>query len=229
MKSNQEHLCANGNKHFVVFWAPLMGVYDPLGLISPTLVAGKLLLRRLYDPQKVTDWDQDIPKCEKQCWASWFASLLDPTEVTFPHSTRPKQAQGRPRLVGFCDAVSLGMCAAIYVVWQILSVRNESRIMVAKCRVTPLIGMTIPRGELQSLTMLTRMLVVVAETYPERFASISTYTDSMSSMGTLGKKSSTLKPYFANRVSEITSLLLVFHFVCAKGFVSFKWCRPHCF
>ena len=77
---------------------------------------------------------------------------------------------------------------------------------MAKCRVAPLVGMTIPRGELQSLTMLTRMLLVVAETYPLRFDSVSTYTDSMCSLGALGRTTSTLKPYFANRVSEILQL-----------------------
>ena len=50
------------------------------------------------------------------------------------------------------------------------------------------------------------MLLVVAEAYPSRFASISSYTYLMCSMGALSKMSSTLKPYFANRVSEILQL-----------------------
>ena len=52
--------------------------------------------------------------------------------------------------------------------------------------------MTIPRGELQALTILTRMLVVVAEASPAQFLSISTYTDSMCSLGALNKTSAAL-------------------------------------
>ena len=181
----------------------VMGLYDPMGLISPALVSGKLLLRRLYSPQVVTGWDQELPREEKQRWASWFRTLLEPVEARFPRSTRPKGVEGSPRMVGFCDAAAAGMCAAIYVVWPVSAERNEARLMLAKCRVAPLLGMTIPRGELQSLTILTRMLLVVAEAYPARFQSISTYTDSMCSLGALCKTMSALRPYFSHRVSEI--------------------------
>ena len=44
----------------------VMSLYDPLGLVGPALVSGKLLLRRLYSPETVTSWDQDLPREEKQ-------------------------------------------------------------------------------------------------------------------------------------------------------------------
>ena len=39
----------------------VMGVYDPLGLVSPALLRGKLLLRRLYGPLVTGGWDADLP------------------------------------------------------------------------------------------------------------------------------------------------------------------------
>ena len=66
--------------------------------------------------------------------------------------------------------------------------------------------MTVPRGELQSLTILTRLQLVAAEAFPVRFQSISSFTDSMCTLGALEKMSTTLKPYFGNRVSEILQL-----------------------
>ena len=77
---------------------------------------------------------------------------------------------------------------------------------MGKCRVAPLLGMTVPRGEMQALTIMTRLLVVAAEAFPARFVSISSYTDSMCSLGALSRTSSALKPYFGNRVSEIQHL-----------------------
>ena len=119
-------------------------MYNPLGLASPALVAGKILLGRLYGPTTITDWDQDIPKVEKQRLASWFGTLLDPVEAIFPRSMHPMGAQGEPRMVGFCNSANLGMCAVIYIVWLVSMSVNESRIMLGKCLVTPLVGMLIP-------------------------------------------------------------------------------------
>ena len=110
----------------------VMGLYDPLGLISLALVTGKLLLRRLYRPNIVTGWDQELPREEKQRWASWFRSLLNPVEARFPPSTQPKGACDCPRIAGFCDAAALGMCASIYVVWSVSRGQNEARILMAK-------------------------------------------------------------------------------------------------
>ena len=184
----------------------VMGVYDPLGLVGPALVSGKLLLRRLYSPDTVTSWDQDLPRREKQRWASWFSSLLSSREATFPRTTRPADAVGRPRMAGFCDSSEVAVCAAIYVTWETRRGRMESQLLLGKCRVAPLLGMTVPRGEMQSLVILTRLLLVAAEAFPERFQSISSFTDSMCSIGALAKMSTSLKPYFGNRVSEIQQL-----------------------
>ena len=77
---------------------------------------------------------------------------------------------------------------------------------MGKCRVAPLLGMTIPQGELQSLVMLHRIILVVVEAFPTRFESISMFTDSMCSVGALAKSLTLLKSYFGNRVSEILQL-----------------------
>ena len=184
----------------------VMGLYDPLGLVGPALVAGKLLLRRLYCPDRVSSWDQDLPQEEKQRWACWFASLLSSGEAVFPRATRPRKARGSPRLAGFCDSSEVAVCAALYVVWDSAEEGTVSRLLLGKCRVAPLLGMTIPRGEMQSLTIMTRLLLVVAEAFPMRFKSISSFTDSMCSIGALSKRSTALKPYFGNRVSEVQQL-----------------------
>ena len=184
----------------------VMALYDPLGLVGPALVTGKLLLHRLYSPSQVTSWDQDLPTPEKQKWASWFAALLSSREATFPRTTRPVDAVGGPRLVGFCDSSEVAVCASLYVVWRTSGPLASVRLLMGKCRVAPLLGMTVPRGEMQSLTILTRLLLVAAEAFPARFLSISSYTDSMCSLGALSRTSSALKPYFGNRVSEIQHL-----------------------
>ena len=184
----------------------VMGVYDPLGLVSPALMQGKLLLRRLYATEKKTGWDDDIPLTEKALWGCWFGTLLEANEVTFPRSTKPPGAIGQPRLAGFSDASEMGLCAVIYVVWTLESGEVVPRILLAKCRVAPLRRMTIPRGELQAIVVVHRLLVAALEAFPFPTASVSVFTDSLCSIGAIKKQGGTLRPFFANRVSEIGRL-----------------------
>ena len=148
----------------------VMALYDPLGLVGPALVTGKLLLRRLYSPSGVSGWDVDLPVSEKEKWACWFAALSSSREATFPRTTRPENAVGAPRLVGFCDSSEVAVCAALYVVWSTRGADATVRILMGKCRVAPILGMTVPRGEMQSLVILTRLLVVAVEAFPARFS-----------------------------------------------------------
>ena len=97
----------------------------------------------------------------------------------------------------------LGLCAVLYVVWTDSKGRSHPRVLTGKCRVAPLVGTTIPRGELQALVVLHRLVITVVEAFPYRFGSISTYTDSLCSLGALHKPSSAMRPYFGNRVLEI--------------------------
>ena len=131
----------------------VMGVYDPLGLVSPALIHGKLLLRRLYGESAVKGWDADMPTTEKELWAAWFDILLVPSEAAFPRSTKPQGAVGLPRLVGFGDSSMLALCAVLYVVWTDTHGVHHPRILAGKCRVSPLCGTTVPRGELQALVV----------------------------------------------------------------------------
>ena len=150
----------------------VMGVYDPLGLLSLALILGKILLRRLYAPEVVKGWDQELPTTEKKLWGNWFTTLLETDEITFPRLTHPLDAVGPPRLAGFCDASMLAVSVAVYVVWKNCRGEPISRILMGKCCVAPLLGLTIPRGELQLLTILHHLVLVIVEAFPVCFASI---------------------------------------------------------
>ena len=86
----------------------VMGVYDPLGLISAAIVKGKILLRRLYTTGATTGWDADIVATEKKLWANWFGSLLDPIEIRFPRAKKPEDAGRESPTSGFLRCCGRG-------------------------------------------------------------------------------------------------------------------------
>ena len=117
----------------------VMGVFDPLGLVSPALLQGKLLLCRLYGPENL-QWDTDLPASEKESWVRWLEELIQETEVHMERAVRPAGAVGGPVIAGFSDASISAMCATIYVVWQMKEGPPVSRLLLAKIPVTPSSG-----------------------------------------------------------------------------------------
>ena len=82
-----------------------------------------------------------------------------------------------PWLVGFHDGSLSAYAMMVYVVWTIevddltRGDKQVSRVMtllLSKSRVSPVHGTTVPRAELQSLTVLSRIMPVVARALPER-------------------------------------------------------------
>ena len=59
--------------------AKLAKIYDPLGLVSPTTLRGKLIYRAVCDAK--TAWDAPIPQDIAKSWRKWERGLLHNTEV----------------------------------------------------------------------------------------------------------------------------------------------------
>ena len=186
----------------------LMATYDPLGLISPALVQGKLLIRRLYGSEAVK-WDQVLPQGEQEAWASWFIKVMAGDEASFPRTTILKDKVGEVWIAGFSDASLDAMCAVLYVLWvpKGSSTPLQSSLLVAKCRVTPVHGTSVPRAELQALVICLRLLSSTLQATEAKVRRVVVSVDSQCTLAALQKPGAQMKPYFSNRVAEATLLL----------------------
>ena len=181
----------------------LQGWFDPMGLLSPALLKGKQLLRRLHNPSQ--GWDDEIPAEERLAWADWLEELVGSKEIFFPRSTTPPGHTGAPSLAAFADSSLVAYCAAVYVVWQVEG-GVVSRLLLAKCRLTALKGTTIPRGELCAVVVMACLLLLAALNLATPIHRISMSTDSACVIDALGKSGSSFQPYWQNRVSEVAGL-----------------------
>ena len=93
--------------------AYLAKVYDPLGVIPPVLLEGKLIFRKIYDAK--ASWDFQIHDALVKRWQKWDRSL--PSSVSFSQSI-PVYLEPISELTLhlFGDASGRGVCAAIYAV-----------------------------------------------------------------------------------------------------------------
>lgn len=134
-------------------------IYDPLGLVSPVTLAGKVLFREACDTR--IGWDKPLPSDLKAKWNRWEQRL--PTKVEIPRSlTACREEIEAVDLHVFGDASARGVSAAAYaVVYQ--SSGTSQGLIASKSRLSKK-ELTIPRLELVSGHMSANLLHNIRET-----------------------------------------------------------------
>ena len=136
--------------------AYLAKVYDPLGLVSPVLLEGKLIYRDICDARM--RWDAPISDTLLERWEKWEQAL--PHIISFARSIPVYREPLREvKLHSFGDASKQGVCAAVYAV-----VKQDSGVIqglvAARSRLAKT-SLTIPRLELVAGHMAVNLAVNV--------------------------------------------------------------------
>ena len=91
----------------------LAKVYDPLGLVSPIILQGKMIFRDVCKTK--APWDTDIQEPLSKHWRDWEKSL--PSEETVPHPTvNYREPVLNVELHTFGDASMKGVAVLVYSV-----------------------------------------------------------------------------------------------------------------
>ena len=123
--------------------AKLAKIYDPLGLVSPVTLQGKLIYRAVCD--KKSAWDAELSRDLAKLWDKWESRL--PYNVKVPRSLAVHREEiMKIELHAFGDACANGVAACIYAVVQQTSGTNQG-LIAARSRLAKQ-GLTIPRLEL---------------------------------------------------------------------------------
>ena len=142
----------------------IMSQYDPLGTLSPIWIQGKLLLQEVVIASTSKGWDSPLEQEMTEKWIRFieFTLRLPPTRL--PRSFRPQHAVSA-MLITFADASSIAYGAVAYARWQCKDPWDqtyvETRQIMAKARVAPSKGASVPRLELQAVLQATRMTLTI--------------------------------------------------------------------
>jgi len=111
-------------------------------------------------------------------------------------------------LKGFCDASLKAYAAAVYIEYH-TGTEVTRRFICAKSRITPLKKISIPRLELLSALLLSRLITTVQEALkPElEITAIDCYTDSQVALCWIRGTHREWKQFVHNRVTEIRALV----------------------
>eukprot|EP00112_Aurelia_sp_Birch-Aquarium-sp1_P015934 Seg357.4 transcript_id=Seg357.4/GoldUCD/mRNA.D3Y31 product="hypothetical protein" protein_id=Seg357.4/GoldUCD/D3Y31 len=183
----------------------LATIYDPLGVTGPVILQARALLQSLCAQGK--GWDDELTEAECKQFQAWMKDLQELKYLSFPRLVR--QADNKPDetvLHAFCDASSIGYCATVYLVIE-TAYRIESTLLTAKCRLSPLKKLTIPRLELLAGRTGAKLVqTVIANLTAWKISTVYIWLDSLTALYWIANKGA-WKPYVNNRVKEIHQLV----------------------
>ncbi|UYV83512.1 hypothetical protein LAZ67_23001282 [Cordylochernes scorpioides] len=110
-------------------------IFDPLGFLSPTTVALKIIMQELW--RSGTGWDEHIPNDIKEKWNNFRAELLKLGELSIPRYVWACEGDRDVQLHGFCDASSVAYSAVCYLRTVSLDGQVHISMLAAKTRVAP--------------------------------------------------------------------------------------------
>ncbi|XP_063375837.1 uncharacterized protein LOC134663402 [Cydia fagiglandana] len=181
----------------------LMKVYDPLGLLGPIVVKGRILLQEAW--RSNIDWDTPFPPSQILKWNEWFKELSDVSTIRIPRWYAKLNGEPLHReLHIFADASELAFATVAY--WRLLYTDGTVKLalITSKTRVSPLKPTSIPRLELQGALIASRLAVTIKEFHKKKPLRTFLWTDSRTVLGWLRSDARTFKPFVAHRVGEIT-------------------------
>jgi hypothetical protein len=175
--------------------------FDPLGLVAPYTLAGKLCLQRAW--QEGLDWDDPLTGDLAETFSEWLDNIMYIHYLTIPRQLFIKN-HVRAELHGFADASSIAQSASVYVrSFDELGNINVALAM-SKSKVASLKLVSIPRMELVAALMLAKLMKKVSETLG--IYDVVCWSDSITTLRWISKSPAFWKQFVAARVQKIQEL-----------------------
>ncbi|XP_058827697.1 uncharacterized protein LOC131687629 [Topomyia yanbarensis] len=161
-------------------------MFDPLGLVSPVVIIGKLLMQQTW--KENIDWDEQITG---ELLKNWKYFLVTNAAHFGLH--------------GFADASQGALEACVYIRSVIPGLDAVVKLLCGKSKVVPKAALTIPRKELAAALLLHRLVRKIISSSNLLFSAIVLWSDGQVVLAWLKKNPSLLEIFVRNRVCEIIS------------------------
>ena len=200
----------------------LASVFDPLGFMAPFLITGKLLLHEIWkeekqqmdalkksgvsgnelDRKRKRSWDVVLPEGKGKPFVAWWSQVKDLKGISFPRCLVDKERSVKARhLHVFVDASPKAFACCAYVVAHYTTGGATSHLVASKTRVATDEQLTMPRLELLSALIGSRLGKSIREN--QSVSETHFWTDSSVALLWIQGEASDYKTYVSNRVREI--------------------------
>ena len=185
-------------------------LYDPIGFISPAILEGRVIQRKVLPPNgssselQSLDWDDPLPVSLKDRWDRWLTSVSLLNDLRIPRSFFPVGFEvTRQEIHIFADASE----NAIGFVAYMRSLNNHGMVHVAfitaSSRVTPRSATSMPRLELCAALEASRCASTLLKELHSKPSVIFMHSDSQIVLGYIANHHRRFSKYIERRVSLI--------------------------
>ena len=186
-------------------------LFDPLGIICPAVLGGRLIQRAILSTAKsdeegpdTYDWDDPLPETLKSQWDVWISSLLDLSSLQIPRSLLPSNyTPVSQELHIFSDASD-------HAIGHVSYLRSEDSLgsihvgfISGSSKVAPRCATSIPRLELCAAVESAICASAISHELRFKPSCITLYTDSQIVLGYLRNKQRRFSKYIERRVQAI--------------------------
>ena len=189
-------------KRFILHF--VCSVFDPLGVLSPVVITFKMLFQELC--MKKCSWDEELDEAFKTRWMKMLLKLKSFECIRIPRFYAKETESDdvtRFELHGFADASQKAYACVIYL--RCVTANHVfTQFLASKTRVAPLNAKTIPRLELLSCLLLSRLMKTVLESLTNVAVGESfCWTDSIDCKFWINRTEKLRPKFIQNRVVEI--------------------------
>ncbi|XP_043471735.1 uncharacterized protein LOC122504617 [Leptopilina heterotoma] len=178
-------------------------LYDPLGLLGPVIVIGKLFIQELWKLN--LDWDTVLPVDLQKSWLEYLKQLPSLNDLRF---NRCITVEGftEVQVHGFCDASEKAYGACLYLRSTDRKGEIHVSLVCSKSRVAPIKSTSLPRLELCSAHLLAELCENTIHCLKIPISKMYLWSDSMIALSWINTPSHLLETFLANRVAKIQHL-----------------------
>ncbi|XP_065092426.1 uncharacterized protein LOC135713264 [Ochlerotatus camptorhynchus] len=119
-------------------------LFDPLGLVGSVVMSAKMFIQRLWAIHN--PWDEELPE-SRVWWIRFRGEIPELSMLKVPRRVLAN-TNNHYALHCFCDASDHGYGSCVYVVSPNGKGLYQCQLLIAKSRVAPLRGLTIPKLDL---------------------------------------------------------------------------------
>ncbi|XP_062700056.1 uncharacterized protein LOC134284792, partial [Aedes albopictus] len=182
----------------------VMTLFDPLGLLSPFIIHGRVLIQDLW--REGMEWDEQISDDVNKKWKRWIQMIGYIAEIRIPrcyfHQATRETYQNSEYHV-FVDASGEAYSCAIYL--RTIDDRGEPRccLVAAKSKVAPIKPWSIPKLELQGCVLGVRWSKFVKENHSLPISKMVFWCDATVPLGWIKADPRNYRQFVSFRVGEI--------------------------
>ena len=180
----------------------ISSMYDPLGLVGPVLLKGKLLCQEAIKIGLA--WDEQIPSGLAAEWNKWVGALKSVKDIAFPRCIKPAHySDAVLELHHFSDASEKAYGCCSYLRCIAKDGRIHTALILSKSRVTPIKPITIPRLELQAAVLATKVDALLRRELNLQLNRSTFWVDSEIVLSYIQNSAKRFQVFVANRLSMI--------------------------